>query len=298
MTTDAPEAPLARPSLRELPPGSRRRRRVSQAMSAVLFAALLAALVPLAIILWQTAVNGAAAMSWDFVTQLEPLSYREAGGGYVHGIVGTLYMTGLGAVFAIPIGILAAIYLVEYGNGAFAGAVRFFTDVMTGVPSIFVGLAVYTILVTHLRFGTLVGAAALAILMLPIVVRSSEEMLNLVPPDLRNASAGLGARQWQTSLRVVLPAAGPGLVTGCMLAIARGAGETAPLVLTALGTRTIVTGLQTGDGQADVGLLMLDGLTQPFEPGIQRAWAGGLTLIVIVLVFTVIARTIATRRQV
>jgi phosphate transport system permease protein len=301
MSTDTlahPQGPTEPPSVRILSPGARRRRLKSRVMSWVLFVALLGALIPLAIILWQTLQNGLAAMGWNFLVEIEPLSYREEGGGYAHGIFGTLYMTALAALMAIPLGVLAALYLVEFGSGLFANVVRFFTDVMTGVPSIFVGLAVYTILVTQMRFGTLVGAVSLAIIMLPIVVRSSEEMLNLVPPDLRSASAGLGARRWQTSLKVVLPAAGPGIMTGCMLAIARGAGETAPLVLTALGAREIVTGLQTGTGQADVGLLMIDGLSQPFQPGIDRAWAGGLTLIVVVLVFNVLARTIAQRRRV
>jgi phosphate transport system permease protein len=302
MSTDAPPrpaAPMEHRSLAEQTPGSRRRRIRSNVMAVVLGLAVVAAITPLLLILWQVAVNGGAAVTWQFFTDVES-SPRESG-GYVHGIVGTLYMTGIAAGLSIPVGILAAIYLVEYGQGRrFATVVRFFTDVMTGVPSIFVGLAIYALLVVSggagLGFGTFVGAAALATIMLPIVVRSTEEMLSLVPVDMRNASAGLGARQWQTTLRVVLPAAAPGITTGCVLAVARGAGETAPLVLTAFGARQIVTAFQ-GTPQADIGLLMKDGFSQPFAEGIERAWAGGLTLIAITLALTIGARLIASRSQ-
>ncbi|QBI21160.1 phosphate ABC transporter permease PstA [Egibacter rhizosphaerae] len=310
MTTDtitAPESPAGGEpprSVHEPEANARRRRRKSQLVSAVLLGAMALAAAPLVIILWQVTVQAADALGptlggiWSFLTEVEPLSYRERGGGYAHGIFGTLYMTGLAAVMSIPLGIAAAIYLVDQGRGLFAKTVRLFTDVMTGVPSIFVGLAVYAILVTGLRFGTFVGAVALSIIMLPIIVRTAEEMLHLVPPDLRAASAGLGARQWQTTFKVVLPAAGPGLITGSMLAVARAAGETAPLILTAFGARTIVTAFQGGNGQADVGILMTDGMSQPFEEGIERAWAGGLMLVVIVLSLTVIARLINQRSQI
>jgi phosphate transport system permease protein len=175
--------------------------------------------------------------------------------------------------------------------------VRFFTDVMTGVPSVFVGLFIYAILVVgtaDLRFGTFVGSVAIAIMMLPIVLRSSEEILKLVPDSLRNASYGLGARKWQTVSRVVLPAAGPGLATGSMLAVARGAGETAPLILTALGSLTLVTRFQ-GEAQTSLTLLIYRGATQPFEAGIQRAWGGALSLLALTLLMTVAARVIGSR---
>lgn len=288
-----------RPSLAEKAPNARRREWASRVMTAVLGLTVVAAITPLVLLLWQVLVNGGAALGWEFFTQIEPLSYREAGGGYLHGIVGTFYMTGVAALVVIPVGILAAFYLTEYGDGPYASLVRFFTDVMTGVPSVFVGLAVFALLVSGagglgIGFGTLAGAAALGILMLPIVVRSTEEMLRLVPDDLKNASYGLGARKWQTALKVILPAALPGIITGAMLAVARGAGETAPLILTALGAREVVLAL-TGEAQADIGLLMVDGFTQPFEAGIERAWAGGFTLIAIVLVLTIIARLIGRR---
>lgn len=307
MSTDLDtRAPARGPaaSIHEPSPGARRRRTTSRGMAALMGVAMVLAATPLALILWQVAVQSGAALGpslhgiWSFLTQVEPLSYRETGGGYAHGIVGTLYMTGVAAVMVIPLGIAAAVFLVDHGRGAFAKLVRLFTDVMTGVPSIFVGLAVYAVLVTTLGFGTFVGAVALAIIMLPIVVRTSEEMLHLVPPDLRAASLALGARQWQTTLKVVLPAAAPGMITGAMLAVARAAGETAPLILTAFGARTIVTALQDGRGQADVGILMADGMSQPFDAGLERAWAGGLMLVVIVLALTVIARLINRRSQI
>ncbi len=296
--TDAPLPPEGTRSLHELEGNARRRKRTSRLLTMVLFGAMVGGITPLVLILWQVVANSGAAFGWEFLTQVEPLSYRETGGGYLHGMWGTVYTTGMAAIMTVPMGIAAAVYLTEGGGGRYALVVRFFTDVMTGVPSIFVGLAVYAILVTQLRFGTFTGAVALSIIMLPIVVRTAEEMLYLVPPDLRNASLALGARRWQTTLKVVLPAAGPGVITGVMLAVARAAGETAPLVLTALGARTVVTAIQGGNGQADIGLLMTDGLRQPFAPGIERAWAGGLTLIAIVLLLTIIARVINQRSQI
>lgn len=303
MSVDAPPQASSAPppSLQHISRNVRRRKLFSSFMSSVLFVTVLAAIIPLVLVLWQVVVRGWPAMGWEFITQIEPLSYRERGGGYLHGIFGTLYMTAIATVFSVPLGIGAALYLNEQPKGRYAKVVRFFTDVMTGVPSVFVGLAVYALLVSGsgglgLGFGTLAGAVSLAIIMLPIVVRSSEEMLRLVPNDLKAASYGLGARQWQTSLRVTLPAAAPGLTTGCILAIARGAGETAPLIMTALGARQVITSL-TGAPQADVGLLMLGGFRQPFDAGIERAWAGGLTLIAVVLIMSLLARVIQRRSQ-
>jgi phosphate transport system permease protein len=302
-TTTHPDvqAPDDPPSLRQATANARRRTLVSRAMTVVLLGTVLAAVVPLALLLWQVTARGAPALSWEFLTQIEPLSYRERGGGYLHGIVGTLYMTGIATLISVPLGLAASVYLTEFGHRRYSHLVRFFTDVMTGVPSVFVGLAVYALLVSGsgglgLGFGTLAGAVALSIIMLPIVVRSSEEMLRLVPMDLKAASYGLGARHWQTTLRVTLPAAAPGLTTGAILAVARGAGETAPLIMTALGARQVITAL-SGTPQADVGLLMLDGFRQPFAPGIERAWAGGFTLIAIVLVMSIVARLISRRSQ-
>lgn len=290
------------PSLHTLTPNAKRRERVSKAMTVVLGLCVLSAVIPLALLLWQVVLRGGSAFGWEFLTSVEPMSYRETGGGYAAGIFGTLYMTGLATLVTVPLGLAAAVYLNEFPTGRYANVIRFFTDVMTGVPSVFVGLAVYALLVSGsgglgLGFGTIAGATAIGIIMLPIVVRSAEEMLRLVPDDLKAAAYGLGARQWQTTLKVTLPAAAPGLATGSILAVARGAGETAPLIMTALGARQVITEL-TGRPQADVGLLMLDGFRQPFEAGIERAWAGGLTLILITLSMSIVARLIARRRVV
>lgn len=288
--------PAGPPSLRDRGAHARSRGVRDRLAGILLLAGMGLALVPLALILFEVGRRGAGVISYEFFTQVEP-PYRRQGGGYAQGFVGTAYIMAIAIVIAIPMGIAAAVYLVEYGRGRLATLVRFFTDVMTGVPSVFVGLFIYALLVVgpgQLRFGTFVGAVAIAIMMLPIVVRSCEEMLKLVPDDLRSASYALGARRWQTVMKTVLPAAGPGIVTGSMLAVARGAGETAPLLLTALGSLQIVTTLQ-GTAQSSLTLLIYRGAIQPFEAGIQRAWGGALALVAFVLLFTVVARVIGSR---
>jgi phosphate transport system permease protein len=291
--------PSGHRSLRDKEENARSRAAKNRVVETLLLLGMILAIVPLILILFEVGRRGAGVVSLEFFTQAEP-PYRREGGGYAQGFVGTAYIMLLAVLMAIPLGIAAAVYLTEYGGGRLAKAVQFFNDVMTGVPSVFVGLFIYALLVVgtlQLRFGTFVGAVAIAIMMLPIVVRSSEEMLKLVPPELRNASFGLGARKWQVVMKTVLPAAGPGLVTGSMLAVARGAGETAPLLLTALGSLQIVTALQ-GTAQSSLTLLIYRGSIQPFAAGIQRAWGGALALLVIVLVLTVAARWIGSRSQV
>lgn len=292
LTRPEPSAPSG---LRHIDPHTRRRKRRSSLVRALLLAAMLVALTPLAMIVYQVVVNGIGALGWEFLTQPEP-PHRREGGGYLQGLVGTAYMVGIAAALSIPLGIMAAVYLTEYGRGWPPRIIRFFTDVMTGVPSVFVGLFVYAALVIHFNFGTIMGATGLAIMMLPIVVRSSEEMLKLVPEDQRAASAALGARQWQTITKVVLPTAGPGIVTGAMLAVARAAGETAVLLLTALGSLQVVTAL-SGVAQSSITLLIYQGAKQPFDPGKERAWAGALLLLAMVFLLTLAARYITARRR-
>jgi phosphate transport system permease protein len=293
-TTLAPpeQAPT---SLKTIDPYTRRRKRRSQFVRYVLLAAMGIAVLPLVLIVYEVVRRGAPAMSWEFLTEIQP-SPRTPGGGYFHGIIGTLYMVGFATLVSVPLGILAAVYLTEYGRGPLTGVIRFFTDVMTGVPSVFVGLFVYSIMVREVGFGALAGGIGLAVMMLPIIVRSSEEMLRLVPEDQRAASAGLGARKWQTVTKVVLPMAAPGLTTGCMLAVARAAGETAVLILTALGSLRLVTAF-TGEPIASITLLVYRGARQPFEAGQERAWAGALLLMAIVLVLTLGARYITARTR-
>ena len=213
-------------------------------------------------------------------------------------VVGTLITTGLSALLAIPLGILAAIYLNEYGKkGRLAGFVRFMTDVMTGVPSIVMGIFIYTLWVSQFGQGrsALAASLALACLMLPIVVRSSEEMLRLVPNALREGSAALGSRTWKTTMKVVLPTALPGLVSGSMLAVARAAGETAPVLFT-IGAANTVAAATTVTGQSTTlsfqiyNLITAGGTISP-----QMAWGAALTLIAMVLILTAIARTVSAR---
>jgi phosphate transport system permease protein len=213
-------------------------------------------------------------------------------------VIGTLVTTLLSAIFAIPLGIMAAIYLNEYGKQTrLARFIRFMTDVMTGVPSIVMGIFIYSLWI--LRWGhnrsALAAALALACLMLPIVVRSSEEMLRLVPNNLREASAGLGARTWKTTLRVVLPAALPGLVSGAMLAVARAAGETAPVLFT-IGAVNSVQDAQTVTGPSTtLSFQIYNLITNGGSLSPQMAWGAALTLIVIVLILTSIARAVSAR---
>lgn len=296
-TTTPPEA--RHTPLGERSPGSGFRRFKDRSASVALTAAMVLAMIPLVLIIFEVTRRGIGVVNLEFFTATEPPPRRE-GGGYAAGFFGTLYIMALAVVMSIPIGIATAVYVVEYGPNRLTGAIRFFTDVMTGIPSIFVGLFVYGLIVIgwgSMGFGTFAGALAIAMMMLPIVTRSAEEMLRLVPNEMRNASYGLGARKWQTIVHTVLPAAAPGLTTGSMLAVARGIGETAPLLLTAFGTGLVVTAFQ-GEPQGAVPMQLYRGAMQPFEAGIDRAWGAALCLFLLVLLFTVIARWIGSRASV
>jgi phosphate transport system permease protein len=275
------------------------RRRIANHVATVLMvAATVIVVVPVVLILYHITKNGLAAMSWEFLTQSMPFTYRRAEGGMLNAFIGTMLMVGIATVISVPLGVLAAVYLVEYGKkNLTAKVIRFFSDVMTGVPSVFVGLFVYTAFVVNIGFGALLGGLSLAIIMMPIVVRSTEEMLKLVPRDLKEASYGLGAAKWQTVTKVVLPSALPGIVTGIMLAVARAAGETAPLILTALGSLNIVFNL-VDEPISALPLAIFAGARNPFPAGQQMAWAGALQLLIIVLVFTLLARYFSSRSKI
>ncbi|HJE58782.1 MAG TPA: phosphate ABC transporter permease PstA [Nocardiopsis listeri] len=296
MSTMTSTPPRKHVPLNQRPPGSSFRRFKDRSATVLLTGAMVLAMIPLVLIIFEVTRRGIGVVDLDFFTQTEPPPRRE-GGGYAAGFFGTLYIMALAILMSIPFGIATAVYIVEYGPNRMTSAIRFFTDVMTGIPSIFVGLFVYGLLVIGwggMGFGTFVGAVAIAVMMLPIVTRSAEEMLRLVPNEMRNASYGLGARKWQTIVHTVLPTAAPGLTTGSMLAIARGIGETAPLMLTAFGSGLIVTGFQ-GSPQGSVPLQLYKGAAQPFEAGIDRAWGAALCLFALVLLFTVIARWIGSK---
>jgi len=274
-----------------------RRKRRDRFVTGLLITAVVLAVIPLALILFEVIRRGAGAMSWDFLSSVQPFSQRRPGGGYLQGLVGTIYMVAIASILAVPLGIGAATFVVEYKQSKLSPLIRFFTDVMTGVPSIFVGLFIYAILVQGtIGFSTLAGGLALTLLMLPIVARSAEEIIRLVPDDLRNAAYGLGARRWQVVMKVVLPAASNGLVTGSMLAVARAAGETAPLLLTALGAFKIVPQL-IGQPQSALPLLIYSEARGPYEAAHARAWAGSLELMLLILILTIIARTISRRAK-
>ena len=283
-------------SLRDCRPARRRVWRNRRNTVLIALATVLV-LIPVGMILAYVAIKGFQTMDWEFLTSSQPFSLRREGGGFLNGLIGTAIMVGVATIVSVPLGILGAVYLVEYGKGNWlAKLIRFFADVMTGVPSIFVGLFVYTALVVEFGFSALMGAASLAIIMMPIVVRSTEEMLKLVPSELKDASYGLGAAKWQTVTKVILPSAAPGITTGVMLAIARAAGETAPLLLTALGSIQLTAKLWGEPIQA-LSLAIFDGARNPFAAGQARAWAGALELIIIILVLTVVARVIASRSR-
>jgi phosphate transport system permease protein len=298
---NSPLATAGPRSLRTIDPRARRRRSGDRAVSASLTVAMAIACLPLVLILYVVIQRGISVINLEFFLS-DQRPFQSTEGGFRHGFVGTFYIMALAIPMSVSLGIAAAVYLVEYGKGTkLASFVRFVTDVMTGIPSIFVGLVVYATLirtqgtaVVGMGFGTFVGAVAIALIMLPIVVRSSEEMLKLVPDSIRNASYGLGGRKWQTTTRVVLPAAAPGLATGSMLAIARGAGETAPLILTALGSLFLVLDFQ-GQPQTSLPQLIYQHANQPFPPGVAKAWGGALCLVLITLTFTIIARTVSSR---
>jgi phosphate transport system permease protein len=284
-------------SYSERTPNAIARKRVDRMMHGVLITALMLALFPLVLILFEVIRRGAGAMTLEFLTSIQLISLSREGGGYLNGLVGTLYMVAIAVAIAVPLGIATATFVVEYSDSKLSPLIQFFTDVMTGVPSIFVGLFVYSALVQNgAGFSTLAGGLSLSLLMIPIVARASEEIIRLVPDDLRNAAYGLGARRWQVVMQVVLPASVNGLVTAAMLAVARAVGETAPLLLTAFGAFKIVPEL-LGKPQAALPLIIYNEARGPFEPAHVRAWAGALELMLLVLILTLIARTISRRSQ-
>jgi phosphate transport system permease protein len=261
--------------------------------------AVLLALVPLVSILVEVAIKGAGAIhGLSFFTQPPPGDATATGGGLANAIVGTLIMVAMATVVFVPLGILGAVYLSEFAsNNRLARAVRFFSEVMTGIPSIMVGVFAYGILVVYMHhFSAIAGAFALGLIMWPIVLRTSEEMLGRVPMSVREASLALGTPKWRTVLKVVLPSAAAGLTTGSMLAIARAAGETAPLLFTALGSEYI--SFKITQPMSALPLEIYSGATSPYAEQVQRAWAAALTLIALVLALTLVARLVTARRSV
>jgi phosphate transport system permease protein len=274
-----------------------RRHAVDRLATTAVYSTFVIAVVPLISVLFTVLVKGLKVMSWAFLTtSMRNVSPRSPGGGAGHAIVGTLEQVALAAMFAVPVGILAAIFLVEYGRGRLARAISFFVDVMTGIPSIVSGLFIFTAFVLGLgleRSG-FAAALALAILMLPVIIRTSEEMLRIVPNDLREASFALGVPKWRTILKVVLPTSLAGIVTGAMLAVARVAGETAPLLLTTFLTQSYNNNPFAGP-QAALPTFIWDQITSGTQASVDRAWAGALVLIALIMIFYIVAKLLANR---
>lgn len=294
VTPGAPPAPAGTDALQRTL--SRRRRTVDHLATAAMTLSFLVAAVPLALIIGYVFTKGGQVVDIPFLLEDIPNSYRRVGPGMGPAIAGTVLITAAASAMAIPLGVLGAIYLNEYGKkGGLARVVRFMTDVMTGVPSVVMGVFVYIVWVLRFREqSAFAGALALACLMLPIVIRTTEEMLRLVPNELRQASLALGARTWRTTLTVVLPAALPGITSGAMLAVARAAGETAPIILvTGL---TFHTNWDLFDGNnTTLAAQIFRNASQPYDAAQARAYGAALTLIILVFVCTIAARWIASR---
>jgi phosphate transport system permease protein len=273
-----------------------RRQAKDRVATSLVWVAFLLAVVPLLSLVWETLVRGVKVLDGYFLSHsMGVVADAEPGGGIYHAILGTAQQVGLATLIAAPVGVLTAIYLVEYGRGSLAKAVTFFVDVMTGIPSIVAGLFILSLmLMLDLQPFGFAGSLALAILMMPVVVRSTEEMLKLVPNELREASLALGVPRWRTILKVVLPTAVGGITTGVMLAIARIAGESAPVLLLVFGNNFINANPFEG-AQASLPLYIYQqyinsaGSTAAYD----RAWAAALTLIAFVMILNLVARGIA-----
>ena len=270
------------------------RRAVSHLMVGLMVLAVVVALLPLFFILADLVAKGAGSLSLDFFTRM-PAPAGESGGGVAHAIVGTLLIVGMASLMGLPIGIAAGIYCAEFPGSRLTWLTRFVADVMNGTPSIVVGVFAWAwIVATQKHFSALAGSAALAMLMIPMVLRTTEEMIKLVPNSLREAALALGYSRWRTSLSIVLRTTLPGIVTGGLLAVARIAGETAPLLFTALGSQYL--SFDVNQPMAALPLTVFTYATGPYEEWHRNAWAAALVLILVVLVLSIGARLAIRRR--
>ena len=281
------------PDLRE-PAGWRRTK--NRIATILMVLAFVLVIIPLGFVLYTVIAKGASVISWSFLTgPIVPQVVPADVGGIGPAVLGTLEITGMATVMAVPLGVLGAIYLNEYGGkGVLARLIGFMSDVMTGVPSIVMGLFLFSIWVLHFGFSGFAGALALACLMLPIVIRSTYEMLRLVPDPLREASYAVGATKARVTTTVVLPAALGGIVSGALLAIARAAGETAPLLFTILTVTTANPNIFSGANTA-IPTQIFSNAASPYVGAQGRAWGAALTLIVIAFVLMIAARIVTAR---
>ena len=276
-------------------PGSQNfkwRKSKSALMTGLSVASVVIAVIPLFLIFFYTLAQGITSLNIDFFIHM-PKPVGETGGGMANALMGTALLVGLGCLFGLPISIFAGIYLAEYGNNPFGQLVRFFTDVLSGVPSIVVGVVAYIIVVIPMKqFSALAGGVALGILMIPTATRTTEEMIRLVPHSLREAALAIGIPQWRAVLKIVLPTALKGITTGVLLAIARAAGETAPLLFTALGNRFWSTDIF--HPMASLTVFIYDYAKAPFEDWNRQAWGAAFVLIVLIFIVNITFR-FATR---
>jgi len=287
-------AETGRPDLREAKGWRRTKNRV---MTALMVASFVIVLIPLGFVLFTVIAKGASVISWQFLTgePIPPIVLPADVGGMWPAVLGTIEITALATLMAVPLGILGAVYLNEYGGRNWLAAlIGFMSDVMTGVPSIVMGLFIFSIWVLHFGFSGLAGAFALACLMLPIVIRSSYEMLRLVPNSLREGSYALGATKSRVTATVVLPAAIGGIVSGALLAVARAAGETAPLLFTILTVTTANPNVFSG-ANTSLPSQIFANANQPYPGAQDRGWGAALTLIVICFILMIVARFVTAR---
>jgi phosphate transport system permease protein len=276
-----------------VPPVSWRRRIVDHAMTGVATLTVILVLAPLIAIFGYLVFRGIGSINWAFLTQT-PKPVGEPGGGMANAIVGSAFILMIASLVGVPLGIGAGIYLAEFGRNRFGDSIRFTADVLNGVPSIVIGIVAYSIVVLQQRhFSALAGGVALAIMMIPTISRTTEEMLLLVPQALREAAYGLGIPRWRTALSITLPTATSGVLTGVMLAFARVAGETAPLLFTAFGNQ--FWNLRADQPTAALPLQIFSYAISPYDEWHRQAWAGALVLIVLI-VSAVAAVRFAVRR--
>ena len=280
-------------SAHTVPPIALRRRITDHVMTGVAVLTVILVLVPLFAIFAYLVYRGVGSINWAFLTQT-PKPVGESGGGMANAIVGSVFILGLASVLGVPLGVGAGIYLAEFGRNRFGDAIRFTADVLNGVPSIVIGIVAYSIVVLYQKhFSALAGGVALAIMMVPTITRTTEEMLLLVPQALREAAYGLGISRWRTTLSITLRTATSGVITGIMLAFARVAGETAPLLFTAFGNQ--FWNLRANQPTAALPLQIFNYAISPYDEWHRQAWAGALVLIILI-VSAVAAVRFAVRR--
>jgi len=272
---------------------SMRRNVMNYVISGLAVLATLLVLVPLVAILFYLVYKGASSLNLAFFTHV-PAPVGEEGGGMANAIVGSGIILSIASLIGIPIGIAAGVYLAEFGQGTFiANAIRFTADVLNGVPSIVMGISVFALLVQGRHFSAFAGGVALAVMMVPTITRTTEEMLATVPHAIREAALGLGVPKWRTVLSVSLRTASPGIITGCMLAFARVAGETAPLLFTAFGNQ--FWSFKLNEPIAALPLQIYVYAISPYDEWHRLAWAGALVLIVLIMVSVTLVRIFANR---